>query len=141
MLTPCSACGARIEVSRWAHWNGLLIRCPECNHWHGKHWSARGLLFASVPLNGLSFFFTLEPSRAALATLPFFGMLGLVVSGVVDTWPDWAMLTLVLAFMLGPLLINAILLVRHQMRLNKPVLAWSSETAATPEKGVPVEPR
>jgi len=118
----CCHCGAAIVSSRWDKLNGFLVQCPSCHGFHGRRWSIRGLIFASFLLNALSFFFTMRPARAAFAVAVWVTAAWLLLPRS-ESWPDWAQATLFGAFILGPVVINAALLVRHQIDLDRHPIA------------------
>jgi uncharacterized membrane protein YjjP (DUF1212 family) len=93
--------------------------CPHCRGWHGKPWGFQRTLLAGFFFNALSFFFTMRPRRAvamiALFVIVCWGLASLAINYEdVDAFMIAAVGTLVL----GPVLINAVVLVRHQMRLD-----------------------
>lgn len=114
----CIHCGKPLVVSRWDRINGFLVLCPHCRGFHGRRWNVRALAFASLMLNALSFFFTMRPWRAVLMLVGWIAFFGLVLPAA-ERWPDAVQ---VLAFgiaMLGPMVINALLLIRHQVDLDR----------------------
>jgi len=119
VLRNCCRRGNPLKISRWEDWNGFLFRCPHCEGIHGKPWRAYVILLASVLLNALSFFFTL---RWRWALPLFFGFT--VLAGFVGLALDRGQLseTLKLALLttvfLGPLAINSVLLLQHEMALK-----------------------
>lgn len=115
----CYRCGNPLKISRWEDWNGFLFRCPHCEGIHGKPWRAYVILLASVLLNALSFFLTMR-WRWALPLFVGFTVLAGLVGFALDHDQLYEVLKLVLltTVLLGPLAINSVLLVRHEMVLK-----------------------
>ena len=118
-IKPCIHCGSELALRKWDSRNGFLVQCPHCGGLHGKRWNIRRVLFASFLFNAFSFLFTMRPRNALLA------LLGFVVFAVVgdylldsDKIPDILEIVGVLVFILGPMLINAIVLIKHEHDLD-----------------------
>jgi hypothetical protein len=114
----CFHCGEALKIIRWDDWNGFLFHCPYCGGVHGKPWNASITLLASILLNGLSFFLTLRWKRA----LPLFLGFALLFAGVSlaldrGNLPETLKLVLLGTFISGPLAINSVLLLQHEMAL------------------------
>jgi len=120
LLRPCYHCGKPLKISHWEDWNGFLFRCPHCEQIHGKPWNAPVTLLASVLLNAFSFFCTLR-WRQALPLFMGFLLLSGIGSFVLDRGQLSETLKLVLLGMafLGPLAINSVLLLQHEIALKK----------------------
>jgi hypothetical protein len=119
VVRACYRCGKYLKVNRWEDWNGFLFRCPHCGGIHGKPWIAYWILLASVLLNAFSFFLTLRWKQA----LPLF--LGFVVFAVVASLAldrgqisETFKLALLVTFFLGPLAVNSVLLLKHEIALK-----------------------
>jgi hypothetical protein len=109
-----------LGITNWDYWNGFLVACPHCGGCHGKPWGFERTLLAGFLLNVFSFVFVFRPRHA------FSAMVGLAVV-------DWFLLSLsarndmntalmftaVSVLSLTPVLVNAIVLVRHQTLLDK----------------------
>ena len=119
ILRPCYQCGNPLRIGRWADWNGFLFQCPFCGGTHGKPWSARGHILGSLFFNAFSFFFTMRWRQA----LPFFLGFVLLIAGISAALNQGRLsqtVELVLAGtgFLGPVAINSVLLLRHEMALK-----------------------
>lgn len=121
----CVHCNGPLAVGTWDKWNGFLVECPNCHAFHGKRWSVRPIAFASLFLNGLAFFFTMRPLRALAALITWALFIYLTVPRV-DRAADWIQASLFGFVMLGPLIINMVLLVRHQSDVDRHPLATSA---------------
>jgi len=119
VVRACYHCGKPLEISRWDDWNGFLFRCPYCKQVHGKSWRAYPTLLASILLNGISFFFTMR-WRHALPWFMAFVLLFVSVSVVLDRGqlPETLSLALLGVALMGPLAVNSVLLLRHEMALK-----------------------
>lgn len=116
----CVHCEKPLGISSWDYIHGFLVLCPHCSGFHGKPWGLERPLLAGLFLNALSFFFLMRPRRA-LAALALFVAIGgaLVYVAGQNEQNDALMIGSVSFVLLGPVLVNAVLLVRHQMRLDK----------------------
>jgi hypothetical protein len=119
VLRACYRCGKPLRIRRWDDWNGFLFRCPHCEGIHGRPWRAYMILLASVLLNGISFFFTLR-WRWALPLFLGFTVLAGFVGFALDRGQlsETLKLALLSAVFLGPLAINSVLLLQHEMALK-----------------------
>ena len=118
--TDCVHCQSEIGVSTWEHLNGFLVQCPHCLGFHGKPWHLSRPLLAGFFFNFLSFFFTMRPARALLTTIGFGTIvfaLALIAGPNMEN-QEVAVVAMTLA-LLGPLVINGALLVRHQVLLDR----------------------
>lgn len=108
-------------MGRWAAWNGFLAACGSCGRYHGKSWSPKTVLLASIALLEVSFFFTMRPAAAAAtaASLVLASLAGLRTADLIQS--DTVELLSFGVLLLGPLLINALILIRHQSRLGQRV--------------------
>ena len=118
----CIHCGNPMAVGRWDKLNGFLVECPSCRGYHGRAWSPRALGFMSLLLNAISFFFTMRPGRAFFAVILWSAAIYFIMPRT-EYAPDWIQVTAWIFFLLGPLVINMILLVRHQIDLDRPPAA------------------
>jgi hypothetical protein len=117
---PCVHCRGTIGLSRWDHWNGFLVVCPHCGGYHGKPWTIERTLLAGFFFNAFSFLLVFRPRNAVIAFLGFLlaGWI-LVTLAVENEGNDAIMIASLLAIMLGPMLITAAALIRHQSRLDR----------------------
>ena len=119
-VKPCLHCGKDLALTKWDSWNGFLVQCPNCGGLHGKVWSIRNVLLASFVFNAFSFLFTMRPPRSVLALIGFLTLVILSNLFVLNSEVVPDMLEMVVAgvLLLGPMLINAILLVKHERDLD-----------------------
>jgi hypothetical protein len=120
----CYHCRRSVIVSRWDSWNGFLYRCPHCGFAHGKLWRAGSVLFASLIFNLLSFFGTMRPKRAVILAGAF-GVFWVVMFFGNFSIPEPYDLLVLGGVFLAPLIINGILLLRHQSILQTATV-WTS---------------
>ena len=108
-----------MRLSRWEDWNGFLLRCPHCGGIHGRPWSPYGTLLASLFLNAFSFFFTMR-WRRALPLFWGFVLLAVVAGTALDRGQlsETFKLVLLATFFLGPVAVNSVLLLEHEMALK-----------------------
>lgn len=126
----CRHCSRPIGLSLWEYANGFLVLCPHCRGYHGKEWGFQRTLLAGLILNAVSFFFVLRPRWAVLA-LAAHALLGWLLLAPVaqDELPSTTYTAVAFGVvLLGPVLVNGVLLVRHQMKLD----------AAPPDERAPV---
>jgi len=118
-MQPCVHCGKKIGLRKWDSWNGFLVGCPHCGGLHGKRWNIRRFLFASFVFNAVSFLFTMRLARAAIA-LSGFLVFAILVNFLIGSnqIPDILEIILVSVILLGPMLINAIVLIKHERDLD-----------------------
>lgn len=119
VLRACSHCGKPIQVSRWDDLNGFLLKCPYCGGVHGKHWRVHLLALASFFLNAASFFFAMRWKRALPLAIVFAA--GFLAADQLDKRslvPESAILAIYAALLLGPLLINWVVALRHEIALG-----------------------
>ena len=112
----CSHCAEECGVTRWDHWNGFLSACPKCGFLIGRRWQIRTLLWGSLILNAFSFFFTMRPRLAMRVAAVWVGLWvggGYLVSN--NPGVQFAEPTYYTVALFGPVLINALILVRHQV--------------------------
>lgn len=114
----CSRCGKAIVVSAWDRFNGLLVECPYCHAFHGRRWRVRAVALASFLLNALSFMFTMRPRNALLVIAVWVAFFFCTMPRS-EAWPEAVQIALYCAFMVGPMLINIFLLIRHQSDLDR----------------------
>ena len=119
-IQPCLQCGKQLAVTKWDSWNGFLVQCPHCGGLHGKRWNIRRVLLASFVFNAFSFLFTMRPPKSWIALLGFI-VFAIVGNFLLDneTIPDLVEIAGGIIFLLGPMLINAIVLVNHERDLDK----------------------
>jgi hypothetical protein len=119
VIKPCLHCGKDLALRNWDSWNGFLVQCTHCGGLHGKHWGIRRVLFASFLFNAFSFLFTMRPPNSVFALT---GFILFVVAGQFlldnERIPDLFEIALAAVFILGPMLINAILLIKHERDLD-----------------------
>ncbi|HXJ16213.1 MAG TPA: hypothetical protein VNM68_03350, partial [Candidatus Polarisedimenticolia bacterium] len=116
----CVHCHRPMGVSSWDYWNGFLVVCPHCLGKHGKPWAFERTILSGLFLNVFSFFFTLRPRQALIAIIAF--VLAdwiLIGASVQQEGNDPLLITSMLVAVLGPVLVNAVALVRHQIALDK----------------------
>jgi hypothetical protein len=117
----CHHCGQHIVIPKWDRWNGFLLRCPYCQGLHGKPWNIKRIAMAGMFFNLFSFLFTMRPTRAILTMLGFaawyFGGVYLLDRNQIVNGPIF--MTWVVGFLLGPMILDSILFVRHQIDLEK----------------------
>ena len=118
----CIHCRNAIVVSRWDKLNGFLVECPSCRGYHGRRWSARAVGAASLVLNGISFFFTMRPSRAFIALFVWATAIFFLLPKT-EYAADWIQASAFIIVFLAPMIINMALLVRHQIDLDRHPLA------------------
>jgi hypothetical protein len=121
-MQQCCHCGQEIVIPKWDRWNGFLVRCPFCRGLHGKPWKTKRIAMAGLLFNLFSFAFTMRPRRAVLAML---GFAGWFVAGVylLDRYhivDGPIFMAWLIGFLLGPMILDGILLIRHQIDLEKP---------------------
>lgn len=118
-IKSCIQCGREVGLTKWDSWNGFLVQCPNCGGLHGKHWNIRRVLLASFLFNAFSFLFTMRPAKAVPTLLAF---IAAVVIGnfFVDSEaiPDLVEVAIGGVILLGPMLINAIVLIKHERDLD-----------------------
>lgn len=123
--TACVHCGNPIVMSAWDNFNGFLVECPHCHGFHGRRWNVRAVVGVGFVLNALSFLFTMRPRNAFIAIVAWCAAVWLVLPRI-ESWPDWAQAVAFGTVILGPAVINAGLLVRHQIDLDRhPISARS----------------
>ena len=117
----CRHCSESLELSRWEALNGFAVQCPSCGGYHGKDWNIRYTVLAGLVFNAFSFFFVLRPLRALGAFVLFGGAVALVLWLAVQyEHVDAFMIAGVGLLILGPVVINGIVLIRHQMKIESP---------------------
>jgi hypothetical protein len=144
MHRTCDYCNKALEVSRWDDLNGFVVLCPHCRAYNGRKWSVRGVLWGGLLLNVLSFFLVMRPKNAALCSLPLGALLALGDSLNVTSSSDLVQGLYFGALLLGPVLVNAAVLVRHSVLVGtKAPVALTHSAAPTedPVRSGPVKPR
>jgi len=120
VIVPCRLCAKTIGVPRWDAWNGFILQCPHCRGLHGKPWRVKSTLLAGLLFNALSFFFTMRPRTAA----PLLCITALFAIGC-NYASDHVALPLALDIVwssivgLGPMIINGVILLKHNSLLDK----------------------
>ena len=119
-IKSCRHCGKELALKKWDSWNGFLVQCPHCGGLHGKRWDIRRLSFASFLFNAFSFLFTMRPPKGVVALTAFIiiaaaGNYYLLDSEAV---PDSLEIAVAAVLVLGPMLVNGILLVQHERDLD-----------------------
>jgi hypothetical protein len=120
-VKPCLHCGRNLALSRWDSWNGFLVRCPNCGGMHGKRWNIRRVLFASLIFNAASFIFTMKPRNAVITISIFLVVVFVGNYFLLDRLPNIIQLLAVSVFLLGPAVINAAILVKHEHDIDRSV--------------------
>jgi hypothetical protein len=114
---PCLHCGHTVHLSKWDDWNGFLVECQHCGGLYGKRWNIRRVMMASFMFNALSFLFTMRPGRGVPCLLAF-AAATVAGSFFIERLPDMVQVTLVSAFILGPMLVNGVVLVNHERSID-----------------------
>lgn len=114
---PCLHCRRSVSLSKWDDWNGFLVECPHCGGMHGKPWKIGRVLLASFVFNAFSFLFTMRPAYA-LPCLAGFAAAAVAGNFYLESLPDTLQIVLAIAFLLGPMLVNAVVLVSHERGLD-----------------------
>jgi hypothetical protein len=119
VIKSCLHCGNKLGVKRWDNWNGFLVECPHCHGLHGKRWNIRNVLLASFVFNAISFLFTMRLRTAVLLLLGFI-LVGFGGNYLLDHYeiPGLTAIAGASVFILAPLVINAIVLIRHERDLD-----------------------
>jgi hypothetical protein len=117
IIKRCFHCGKDLSLKKWDSWNGFLVECPRCHGLHGKRWNIRRVLLASFLFSAFSFLFTMRPRNAALS------LLGFIVAAIfgnffLDRFPDLVQIVIVIVFFFSPMLINAVILMKHERDLD-----------------------
>lgn len=115
---PCLHCGHAVALKRWDDWNGFLVECAHCGGLHGKRWNIRQVMLASFFFNAVSFLFTMRPA-VAVPWLSAFAAAAVAGNFFLDSLPDTLQVAAVSAFGLGPMLVNAVVLICHERSLDK----------------------
>ena len=118
-IQPCLHCGQKLALTKWDSWNGFLVQCPNCGGLHGKRWNIRRVLLASFVFNAFSFLFTMRAPKAWIALIPFI-LFALAGQFLIDAEkiPDMLEIAGGAVLLLGPMLINAIVLIKHERDLD-----------------------
>ena len=126
-IRNCYHCGRPLLISKWDDWNGFLFTCPHCGNIHGKSWNPFAVVFSSIFLNAFTFFATLR-WRKALPLFIVFAAYGAAASWALDEgrMSQSVELLVMSGFFVGPAVINAYLLLRHQFDLSR-VAAFSAK--------------
>lgn len=118
-ITLCLHCKKGIRLSKWDNWNGFLVRCPFCERLHGKHMRPKIVLWASLFINALSFFFVVRPKKAGILAAVFLlvGLSGYTILGKEYISPN-AEVVLVVVFLFLPVILNGIFILIHEANLG-----------------------
>lgn len=118
-IKSCIHCGKEMGLKRWDSWNGFLVQCPHCGGLHGKHWKIKHIATASLFFSAVSFLFTMRPQNAAIAASLFviFALIGSYLSNS-GKIPDLLEVAGAAVLFLGPMMINAIVLIKHESDLD-----------------------
>ena len=113
----CLHCRGDVPLTRWDDWNGFLVECPGCGSLHGKRWDIRRVLLASFVFNAVSFLFTMRPAYGVPWLLAFAAA---AVAGnfYLELLPDALQIAAASAFILGPMVVNAVVLVNHEQGID-----------------------
>ena len=117
IVKPCLHCGKDLSLKRWDSWNGFLVECPYCHGLHGKRWNIKRVLLASFMFNAISFLFTMRPRNALLSVFAFITV-AIVGNLFLDRFPDLFQVVMASVFLLGPMVINAVILIKHERDLD-----------------------
>ena len=122
VVQTCSRCGGQVAVKRWDAMNNFSIDCPRCDGLHGQRWSRwslRQVVFASFLFNAFSFLFTMRPRNGVL-TLAGFAAAGVAGYFFLDSLPDIYQIAFVSAFVLAPMVINGVIILKHNADFDTP---------------------
>ena len=117
IIKPCFHCGKELALKKWHSWNGFLVECPHCHGLHGKRWNIRRVLLASFLFSAFSFLFTMRPRNAVLILLGFI-VAAFIGNYILDRLPDLLQIVIVIVFIFSPMLVNAIILMKHERDLD-----------------------
>jgi hypothetical protein len=119
VIKPCFHCGNKLGLKRWDNWNGFLVECPNCLGLHGKRWNIKYVLMAGFMFNAISFLFTMR-LRIAIPLLLGFIIVGFGGNYLLDHYeiPGLTAVAGASVFVLAPLVINALILIRHERDLD-----------------------
>lgn len=120
-VKPCLHCGNELGLKKWDSWNGFLVQCPHCGGLHGKRWNLRRLLLASLLFNAISFLFTMRPKRAAIALSVFVVLILGSYLLIKDQIPDLVGMGYAILIILGPMILNAIVFIKHERDLAESI--------------------
>lgn len=120
VIKPCLHCGNKLGLKKWDSWNGFLVECPHCQGLHGKHWNIKYILWASLFFNAFSFLFTMRLPKGALLLLGFV-LFALGGNYLLDHDQISGLVAVAGAalFIIAPVVINAVALVRHERDLER----------------------
>ena len=115
----CIHCRKNIKVKRWDAWNGFLVKCPHCKKLHGDNWNVKAILWGSFFLHAFSFFFTMRPQKALLLIAVFI-LIALLGNYTLEReiLPQIFETALVILFIFAPIILNGVLIIFHESRLN-----------------------
>jgi DNA-directed RNA polymerase subunit RPC12/RpoP len=117
IIKRCLHCGKDVSLKKWDSWNGFLVECPHCHGLHGKRWNIRRVLLASFVFNAFSFLFTMRPRNAVLSLVGFI-VVAIIGNYFLDRFPDLFQIVIVIVFVFSPMLINAVILMKHERDLD-----------------------
>lgn len=116
---PCVHCARPMGVSTWDYLNGFLVVCPHCHGYHGKPWGIERTVVAGLFFNCLSFLFTMRPKQATVAIAIFVSICScLLAVAARDDMNTANMVAALGVSILGPVLVDAVVLIRHRIRLD-----------------------
>ena len=104
-------------MTRWDDWNGFLVECPHCGGMHGKHWHIKRVMMASFVFNAVSFLFTMRPLYG-VTWLAAFAAASVAGNFFLEALPDVVQIALAGAFLLGPMVVNGVVLVVHERGID-----------------------
>jgi hypothetical protein len=116
-IKRCLHCGKDLSLKKWDSWNGFLVECPHCHGLHGKRWNIRRVLLASFLFNAFSFLFTMRPRNAVLSLVGFI-VVSIIGNYFLDRFPDLFQIVMVFVFVFSPMLVNAVILMKHERDLD-----------------------
>lgn len=116
----CNHCNKEIILKSWHSWNNFLVKCPFCNKVTGVYWWAKKVLLISFFIHAFSFFFTMRFSNALIT---FIGFVILAIGGnyilTKEFLPQLLEIFGVVLFLLAPMIINGIVLLKHNSYVQK----------------------
>lgn len=74
-------------------------------------------MLASFLFSAFSFLFTMRPRNAVLSILGFI-VAAFIGNYILDTLPDLLQIVIVIVFIFSPMLVNAIILMKHERDLD-----------------------
>jgi len=120
VIRNCYHCSRPLLLGRWDDLNGFLVTCPHCGNPHGKSWNVPLRLFGSIFLNALGFFFTLRWKQALPLFIVFAAYAAFATRALDDgRWSQTSELIGMSIYFMGPVVVTAFLVLRHQSDLKR----------------------